>query len=97
VAKLTAGERKKMASSKFGLPGERKYPMPDKAHARLAKSDAAKEEHAGKLSEAAEEKIDRKADRILASKAHNASAGRLAAGHKNVVNRSTHHEKLRHC
>jgi hypothetical protein len=86
--KLTAGERKKMPGSKFGLPGERKYPMPDKAHARLAKSDAAKEEHAGKLSEAAEEKIDRKADRILAN------AVRL---HKNVVNRSTHREKLRHC
>jgi hypothetical protein len=85
VGKLTAGERKKMPSSKFGLPGERKYPMPDKAHARLAKSDAAKERHAGKLSEAAEEKIDRKADRML------------SAGHKNVVNPSTHHEKLRHC
>jgi hypothetical protein len=85
MAKLTAGERKKLAGSKFGLPGERKYPMPDKAHARLAKSDAAKEEHAGKLSEAAEGKIDRKADRMLSS------------GHKNVVNRSTHHEKLRHC
>jgi hypothetical protein len=85
MAKLTAGERKKLASSKFGLPGERKYPMPDKAHARLAKSDAAKEEHAGKLSEAVEEKIDRKADRML------------SVGHKNVVNPSTHHEKLRHC
>lgn len=85
MAKLTAGERKKLAGSKFGLPGEREYPMPDKAHARLAKGDAAKEEHAGKLSEAAEEKIDRKADRVL------------TAGHKNVVNPSTHHEKLRHC
>jgi hypothetical protein len=85
MAKLTAGERKKMPGSKFGLPGERKYPMPDKAHARLAKSDAAKEENAGKLSKAAEEKIDRKANRMLSS------------GHKNVVNPSTHHEKLRHC
>jgi len=85
MAKLTAGERKKMPGSKFGLPGERKYPMPDKAHARLAKSDAAKEEHAGKLSEAAEEKVDHKADRMLSE------------GHKNVVNPSTHHEKLRHC
>ena len=85
MAKLTAGERKKMPSSKFGLPGERKYPMPDKVHARLAKGYATEEEHAGKLSKAAEEKIDRKADRIL------------SAGHKNVVNPSTHHEKLRHC
>ena len=85
MAKLTAGERKKIPDSKFGLPGERKYPMPDKAHAKSAKSYAAKEEHAGKLSEAAEEKIDRKADRMLST------------GHKNVVNRATHHEKLRHC
>jgi len=65
MAKLTAAGRKRVPTSKFGLPGSRKYPMPDKVHARVAKSYASKEEHAGKLSRASEAKIDAKADRIL--------------------------------
>lgn len=39
--------------------------MPDKRHATVAKSYAAKEERAGKLSRSAEEKIDAKANRKL--------------------------------
>lgn len=78
MAKLTASERKALPKKDYGLPakvgrgkgaedkaGRGAYPMPDKAHARVAKSYASKEEHAGKLSRAAEAKIDRKADRIL--------------------------------
>ena len=29
-------ERKKLSSKSFALPGKRKYPIPDKAHARNA-------------------------------------------------------------
>jgi len=65
MAKLHAKERNKLKSSTFGLPGERKYPMPDANHARVAKSYASKEEHAGKLSKGSMEKIDRKADSVL--------------------------------
>jgi hypothetical protein len=76
MSKLTAKERKALPKKDFGLPekkgkgGENKagkgaYPMPDKVHARVAKSYASKEERAGKLSEASKEKVDRKADRIL--------------------------------
>lgn len=76
MAKLTTTERKKLPKKDFGLPGkvdkkgENKagrgaYPMPDKAHARAAKSYASKEEARGKLSKSAEEKIDAKADKIL--------------------------------
>jgi hypothetical protein len=36
MATLTAGRRNKLGKSTFGLPGERKYPMPDKSHARNA-------------------------------------------------------------
>ena len=33
---LTAGMRRKIPKSKFGIPGQRAYPMPDKAHATAA-------------------------------------------------------------
>lgn len=65
MAKLTTKARKKLPASNFGLPAERKYPMPDKSHARVAESYASKEEAAGKLSPAAKAKIDAKARRIL--------------------------------
>lgn len=70
MAKLTASARKKIPSSKFGLPGKAKtssgkakagsYPMPDKSHARFAKAMAAK--HASPAQRA---EIDAKANRIL--------------------------------
>lgn len=65
MATLTTKRRKALPKGDFGLPGERKYPMPDKAHARVAKSYASKEANAGKLSRSAEARIDRKADRVL--------------------------------
>jgi len=37
VAKtLSAKDRKKLGKKSFALPGRRKYPIPDKAHARNA-------------------------------------------------------------
>jgi hypothetical protein len=36
MARLTYGERKKLKTSTFAVPSERKYPIPDKAHARNA-------------------------------------------------------------
>ena len=62
---LSANERHEASSSEFGLPKERKYPMPDKPHARNAKARASEEEHKGHISSAEKEKIDRKADKIL--------------------------------
>jgi len=41
MAKLTYAERKKLPSSSFVEPGERKYPIEDKAHARNALSRVA--------------------------------------------------------
>jgi hypothetical protein len=67
MAKLTEKDRDKLKGSQFGLPEERKYPMPDKSHARNAKARAEQQEEKGKLSDAEKEKIDRKADRILNS------------------------------
>jgi len=65
VAELSTNRRKHLKDSQFGLPDERKYPMPDKAHARNAKARAAQQEDKGTITAAEERKIDRKADRIL--------------------------------
>lgn len=36
MARLTMEERKRLPRGRFGLPRERKYPLPDEAHARAA-------------------------------------------------------------
>ncbi len=71
MAKLTTEARKKIPKKEFGLPGEKKYPMPDAAHAKNAKARASQMVNKGKLSKASEEKIDAKANRILGKKSHN--------------------------
>jgi hypothetical protein len=65
VATLDEHDRDKLKSSQYGLPDERKYPMPDKSHARNAKARASQQAKAGNLSKADEQKIDRKADKVL--------------------------------
>jgi hypothetical protein len=65
MAKLSSGKRDSLPESTFGLPEERKYPMPDDAHARDAKARASAQARSGKLSAADKAKVDRKADRIL--------------------------------
>lgn len=65
MTKLTGKDRKKLSKGTFGLPGERKYPMPDKAHAANAKARATQMEKKGKLSPASKGKIDAKANKIL--------------------------------
>jgi hypothetical protein len=67
MAKLSSKERNKLPKSDFGLPGQEKYPMPDKAHAANAKARATQMENKGKLSESSKAKIDAKANRILDS------------------------------
>ncbi len=65
MAKLSPGKRESLPSSNFGLPGERKYPMPDESHARNAKARAAQQEKEGSITSAQKKTIDRKADRML--------------------------------
>ena len=65
MAKLTAAKKNAEPKKEFGLPAKRKYPMPDKSHARNAKARASQMEHQGKLSAADKKKIDAKADRVL--------------------------------
>ena len=75
MAHLDAEDREKIPSKEFGLPEKARtqeqkkesgnYPMPDKAHARNAKSRAAQAQKDGRLSKKDQERIDRKADKIL--------------------------------
>lgn len=68
MAKLTSKSRNALSASKFAEPGKRAYPIEDKSHARNAKARASEEEHKGKLSKSAENKIDRKANKVLGKK-----------------------------
>jgi hypothetical protein len=65
MSELSTKKRDSLPKSDFGLPEERKYPMPDKSHARNAKARASQQEEKGRISEAEKKRIDRKADRIL--------------------------------
>ena len=65
MATMTEKKRDKLPDSKFGLPDEHKYPMPDKAHAANAKARATQQKKKGNLTATEKAKIDRKADRIL--------------------------------
>jgi len=72
---LDAEDREQIPTKDFGLPEKARtndakkesgnYPMPDKRHARNAKARASQQRKAGRLSKAEEERIDRKADKIL--------------------------------
>jgi hypothetical protein len=65
MATLSDKKRDNLKPSQFGLPEERKYPMPDESHAANAKARASQQVKAGNLSKKDQERIDRKADRIL--------------------------------
>lgn len=65
MGKLTEKQRKLIPANEFGLPGQHKYPMPDRSHARAAKSRASEMYHKGSLSSSQKAQIDRKADRKL--------------------------------
>lgn len=65
MGKLKEATRDRLPNSTFGLPKKRKYPMPDKSHARDAKARASEMFNKGKLSYKQVYKIDSKANRIL--------------------------------
>ena len=44
MAKLTTVKKNSESSKEFGLPEQRKYPMPDASHARNAKARASQME-----------------------------------------------------
>lgn len=68
MAKLTAKKRKRLKKSQFGLPGKRKYPMPDKSHAANAKARATQQYKKGRISKATKNRIHARANRVLRRK-----------------------------
>lgn len=65
MAKLTAKSRAAIPTSKFGLPGERKYPMPDRSHAVNAEARASQQAAKGNITPAQKATIDSKARKVL--------------------------------
>ncbi len=75
MAGLSDAKREQLPAKEFGLPEKARskeqkresgnYPMPDEAHARNAKARAAQQRKAGNLTKDEQERIDRKADKIL--------------------------------
>jgi len=65
MAKLRAKKRNALPKSSFGLPGSRKYPMPDRSHAANAKARAKQMVKRGKISAASAARIRAKANRVL--------------------------------
>jgi hypothetical protein len=63
--KLTDAERRKFPANVFGLPDQRKYPMPDASHAANAKARATQQVNAGNLSSSDKARVDAKANHIL--------------------------------
>ena len=65
---MKAKARNKLKRSQFGLPGKRKYPMPDKKHAVNAKARAKQQRKRGKLSKSAYDTIVAKANKVIERK-----------------------------
>lgn len=68
MAKLSGKRRAKLPKSAFGLPGSRRYPMPDRAHAANAKARATQQYKKGKISKSTKQKVHAKANKILKKK-----------------------------
>lgn len=65
MAILKTAARKSLPTSEFGLPSQRKYPIPDASHAANAKARATQMVKAGKLSSSSAAKIRAKANKVL--------------------------------
>lgn len=65
MAELRANTRNKLKKSQFAEPEKKAYPIEDKAHAKNAKARASQAQNAGRMSKAEEQRIDRKADKVL--------------------------------
>lgn len=68
MATLTSRRRNALPKSAFGLPGSRRFPMPDRAHAINAKARASQQVKAGNLSKSSQAKINAKANSIIRRK-----------------------------
>ena len=68
MANLKSSKRNKLPKSDFGLPGSRRFPMEDRAHAANAKARATQMVNRGLLSPSSAAKIKAKANKVLKGK-----------------------------
>ena len=65
MSQLTTKKRNALPASTFGLPAERKFPIPDPSHAANAKDRATQQVAKGNLTPAQKAQIDAKANKVL--------------------------------
>ncbi len=65
MAVLKAKARNREKASTFGLPGQRKYPMPDRSHAGNAKARVSQQLAKGNISPEDAAKVRHKANVVL--------------------------------
>jgi hypothetical protein len=65
MAELSSNKRNALPKSSFGMPGQKKYPMPDKSHAANAKARAKQQLNKGNLSQGSYQQVVAKANRKL--------------------------------
>ncbi len=65
MTKLSEADREKLPASKFAEPEKRAYPIEDAAHAKNAKARASQAANAGRMSQAEEHKIEKRADAVI--------------------------------
>lgn len=65
MSELSTKRRNSLPDSEFGMPDERKYPMPDRSHAANAKARAQQQYNKGHISLEMLHHIDAKANKIL--------------------------------
>lgn len=91
MAPLNAARRNNIPSSEFGLPSSRKYPMPDKSHARNALARVSEQENKGAISGSAAAEVRAKAHRKL-NDFHGSMADHHLALHAHHLALSEHQE-----
>lgn len=65
MAHLRASRRRKLRKNQFGLPGSKKYPMPDRRHAANAKARATQMYKRGRIKKSTMQRIHAKANKKL--------------------------------
>lgn len=63
--KLSTKARKALPKSAYAMPGEKKYPITDKAHAANAKARATQQFNKDNLSASGRAAVNRKANKML--------------------------------
>ena len=68
MAQLSRRRRKKLRKNQFALPGSRRFPVHDRAHAANAKARATQMYNKGKISKSTRDKVHARANKTLKRK-----------------------------